>query len=60
MFERVIGKLIRQQVEINKVRLGFMPGRRTRDTSFILDERICTLKLLTEFLEMLVGRRQGK
>ena len=38
IFERVIEKLIRQQVEINKVQLGFMLGHRTRDNSFILSE----------------------
>ena len=34
--ERVIEHLVRQQVDINEMQFGFMPGRGTTDAIFIL------------------------
>ena len=36
MFERILEKIIREQVNINEMQYGFMPGRGTTDAIFIL------------------------
>ena len=38
MFERILENIIREQVNINEMQYGFMPGRGTTDTIFILQQ----------------------
>ena len=39
IFERILDKRLRQQVDIGEMQFGFMPGKRTVDSIFMLRQR---------------------
>ena len=39
IFERILDKRLRQQVNISEMQFGFMPGKRTVDSIFMLRQR---------------------